>query len=113
MTQAIPHILTNRKVLIGKEPVNGRLMIGIPVKGKLQTVAVGASNSVPGSVSRYNGEQGTAHLSLEIIKDGSLSVTNLKEQNIKEIKEIINNQGLEDLSGIKIDQILNILKSKK
>ena len=38
---------------------------------------------------------------------------NLKEQNIKEIKEIINNQGLEDLSGIKIDQILNILKSKK
>ena len=82
MTQAIPHILTNRKVLIGKEPVNGRLMIGIPVKGKLQTVAVGASNSVPGSVSRYNGEQGTAHLSLEIIKDGSLSVTNLKEQNV-------------------------------
>lgn len=82
MTQAIPHILTNRKVLIGKEPVNGRLMIGIPVKGKLQTVAVGASNSVPGSVSRYNGEQGTAHLSLEINKDGSLSVTNLKEQNV-------------------------------
>ena len=40
-------------------------------------------------------------------------LTNLKEQNIKEIKEIINNQGLEDLSGIKIDQILNILKSKK
>ena len=40
-------------------------------------------------------------------------LANLKEQNIKEIKEIINNQGLEDLSGIKIDQILNILKSKK
>ena len=40
-------------------------------------------------------------------------LTNLKEQNIKEIKEIINNQGLENLSGIKIDQILNILKSKK
>ena len=40
-------------------------------------------------------------------------LTTLKEQNIKEIKEIINNQGLEDLSGIKIDQILNILKSKK
>ena len=40
-------------------------------------------------------------------------LTNLKEQNIKEIKEIINNQGLEDLSGVKIDQILNILKSKK
>ena len=38
---------------------------------------------------------------------------NLKEQNIKEIKEIINNQGLENLSGINIDQILNILKSKK
>ena len=40
-------------------------------------------------------------------------LTSLKEQNIKEIKEIINNQGLEDLSGVKIDQILNILKSKK
>ena len=40
-------------------------------------------------------------------------LTNLKEQNIKEIKEIINSQRLEDLSGIKIDQILNILKSKK
>ena len=40
-------------------------------------------------------------------------LTNLKEQNIKEIKEIINNQGLENLSGINIDQILNILKSKK
>ena len=38
---------------------------------------------------------------------------NLKEQNIKEIKEIINSQRLEDLSGIEIDQILNILKSKK
>ena len=40
-------------------------------------------------------------------------LTNLKEQNIKEIKEIINSQGLEDLSGIEIDQILSILKSKK
>lgn len=40
-------------------------------------------------------------------------LTSLKEQNIKEIKEIINNQGLEDLSVVKIDQILNILKSKK
>ena len=40
-------------------------------------------------------------------------LTNLKEQNIKEIKEIINNQGLENLSGINIDKILNILKSKK
>lgn len=82
MTQAIPKILTNRKILIGKEPINGRLMIGFPVKGKIQTVAVGASNSVPGSVSRYNGEQCVAHISLEINKDGELSVTNLKEQNV-------------------------------
>lgn len=82
MTQAIPKILTNRKILIGKEPVNGRLMIGFPVKGKIQTIAVGESNSVPGSVSRYNGEQGSAHISLEISNDGELSVTNLKEQNV-------------------------------
>lgn len=46
MIQDIPQILTNRKILIGKEPVNGRLMIGFPVKGKIQTVAVGASNRV-------------------------------------------------------------------
>lgn len=82
MTQDIPQILNNRKILIGKEPVNGRLMIGFPVKGKVQTVAVGTANSVPGSVSRYNGEQGTAHLSLEINKDGGLLVTNLKDQNV-------------------------------
>lgn len=35
MIQDIPQILTNRKILIGKEPVNGRLMIGFPVKGKI------------------------------------------------------------------------------
>ena len=52
-------------------------------------------------------------LNIMRIKTIREELTNLKEQNIKEIKEIINNQGLEGLSGIKIDQILNILKSKK
>ena len=52
-------------------------------------------------------------LNIMRIKTIREELTSLKEQNIKEIKEIINNQGLENLSGINIDQILNILKSKK
>ena len=52
-------------------------------------------------------------LNIMRIKTIREELTSLKEQNIKEIKEIINNQGLEDLSVVKIDQILNILKSKK
>ncbi len=82
MTQVIPQILIKRKILIGKEPGNGRLMIGFTAKGKMQTVAIGAPNSVPGSVSRYNGDQGSAHLSVDINNDGGLLVTNLKEQNV-------------------------------
>lgn len=82
MTDKIPSIIKNIRLLIGKEPVNGRLMIGIPINGKTQTIAIGNSNSVPDSVSRYNANQDSAHLSLEIDEEGCLSITNLKEQNV-------------------------------
>lgn len=120
MTQALSKILANRKILIGKEPINGRLMIGFQVKGKIQTVAIGASNSVPGSVSRYNGEQWSAHISLEVNKDGRLLVTNLKEQNVTYVngveimtKQIAPNTTVElgkDRYPINISDILKVVE---
>lgn len=73
--------LVGKTLLLGKEPSNGRLMVGIPIKGKLQPIAIGNPNSVPASVSRYNGEQKIAHVSLEIDNDGEVILSNLKDQN--------------------------------
>ncbi|MGM9722562.1 MAG: BRcat domain-containing protein [Prevotella sp.] len=120
MTNYISDILKTKRLLIGKEPINGRLMIGFPIKGKLQTIAVGTSNSVPGSVSRYNGEQGSAHLSLDIDKDGNILVTNLKEQNVTYVdgveiitKQISPNSNVElgkDKFRINIPDILKVVE---
>lgn len=67
-----------KTILIGKEPGQGRLYVAVGDK----VVAVGQPNSVPGSVSRCNPQQGVAHARIDIDSEGGLTVTNLKPANV-------------------------------
>lgn len=110
-------LLKGKKLLIGKEPVNGRLMICIPINGRIQGIAVGNPNSVPSSVSRYNEQNQSAHVALTMLDDDRIMVENLKPQNVTYINgsEIVRkNISLNDTITIGKDQypldITEILK---
>ncbi len=71
--------LKGKTILIGKEPGQGRLLVAI-VGGK--TAAIGAPNSVPGSVSRCKVAEGVAHAKIAIDQSGNMVLTNMKSQNV-------------------------------
>ena len=74
--------LRNKTILVGKEPVNGRLFVSVKINGQPKTAAIGEMNSVPNSVSRCKPTEGTAHCKIEVDGTGNLIVTNLKPQNV-------------------------------
>ncbi len=75
-------ILKNKTLLIGKEPIQGRLLISINLNGKDVTATIGSTDSVPGSVSRCIPAENKAHCTIDINGKGTMILTNLKPQNI-------------------------------
>lgn len=71
--------LKGKTILIGKEPVNGRLLVAI-VGGR--TAAIGSPNSVPGSVSRCKVAEGVAHAKITVDQKGNMTMANMKPQNV-------------------------------
>ena len=69
--------LKGKTILIGKEPGQGRLLVS--VSGK---TAVGASNSVPNSVSRCKVAEGVAHAKITVDQSGNMVLTNMKTENV-------------------------------
>lgn len=74
--------LYGKTILIGREQEHGRLGLCVVAGGKPIMCAIGAQNSVPNSVSRCQPNEGKAHCSIDIDKDGRIRVANLKAQNI-------------------------------
>lgn len=72
--------LKGKRILIGKEPGQGRLLVAVEGSGK--SAAVGAAGSVPSCVSRCRPAEGVAHVRLDIDGEGGMTLTNLKPQNV-------------------------------
>lgn len=72
--------LKGKKILIGKEPGQGRLLVAVSDCGK--SAAIGTAGSVPGSVSRCKPAEGVAHAEVAIDANGRMVVKNLKSMNI-------------------------------
>lgn len=72
--------LKNKTILIGKEPGQGRLMIAI--QGTNYATPIGYPGSVPASVSRCKPAEGVAHAKIAIDNNGSMTLTNMKAQNV-------------------------------
>ena len=71
------------KILIGKEPSEGRLEIAVQQRaGKFVRGFLGTPGSVPNTVSRCKAEEGIAHASISIDGSGKMTITNMKPQNI-------------------------------
>ena len=68
--------LKGKTILIGKEPGQGRLAIVVDGKAGV----LGTVGCVPNCVSRC--KDGLAHCKITVAQDGSMTITNLKEQNV-------------------------------
>ncbi len=71
--------LSDKTILIGKEPGQGRLLVAVEGVG---ATALGEAGSVPGSVSRCKPEEGIAHAKIVIDRQGEMTICNLKAQNV-------------------------------
>ena len=70
--------LAGKDILVGREPDRRRLMILVDNK----FTVLGAEGSVPNSVSKCVAVQQVAHCKISVGKDLSLTLLNLKEQNV-------------------------------
>lgn len=73
--------LYNKKILVGREEGNGRLVVAMNVNGQVRTAFLGQMHSVPNYVSRYRPDRDSAHCSLDINPAGNILLTNLNETN--------------------------------
>lgn len=74
--------LKGRTILVGKEPTNGRLLVSLKFHGQAKSAAIGLPGSVPSTVSRCFAQEGVAHMRLDISPNGTITITNLKPQNV-------------------------------
>lgn len=90
--------LKGRTLLIGREPVNNRLLVSINIGNQIKPIAIGLPNSVPITVSKCMAAQGIAHCKIDISPDGLMTLTNLKPQNVTYVNgsEIVKKVILED-----------------
>lgn len=72
--------IKNKRIYVGRESSTGQLLIA--VEGCPKPVALGAPHSVPGSVSRCQYQNGMAHAEVLIDSQGSITVKNMKSQNV-------------------------------
>lgn len=74
--------IKGKSILVGKDPQKGNLQIAIEHNGKKVTAGIGQEGCVPNCVSRCYPAQGVAHCQIDVKKDGSLVLRNLKPQNV-------------------------------
>lgn len=67
---------------IGRDPATGRLEVLVSADGKTKGVLVGEAGGVPPSVSRCVAGKGSAHLSIQVGGDGTLTAENLNPHNV-------------------------------
>lgn len=111
--------LKGKTILIGKEAGQGRLLAAIAETGK--AVALGTVGSVPNSVSRCRPIEGIAHCKIVVGMDGSMTITNLKPQNVTYVngvevvsKHISTNSQIAlgmDMYHINMNAVMNALES--
>lgn len=75
-------------ILIGREPGNSRLMVAMSIGGGMKTAVIGATGSVPKSVSRYKAEANTAHCKIDVNSDDTVIITSMNPENKMFIKGI-------------------------
>lgn len=82
---------TDKIILIGKEPGQGRLLISTSVNGQIRNVTYGEAGSVPSCVSRCKPAEGIAHCRIVLSENGEMVLTNLKPENVTYVngREII------------------------
>lgn len=81
-------LLKGKNILIGKEPIDGRLLI--VVDGYKSKAALGSQDSVPASVSRCRQAEGVAHAKISIDGKGGITVTNMNPKNVT----FVNDRGI-------------------
>jgi DNA-directed RNA polymerase subunit RPC12/RpoP len=75
--------LAGKTILIGKDPQQSRLCIVVKGDaGKALATMLGEPGSVPACVSRCIPQQGAAHASITVDADGTMTLRNLKPQNV-------------------------------
>lgn len=107
--------LKGRTILVGKDPVNGRLLVAVAGIGV--PAAIGNAGSVPNSVSRCRPLENVAHAKIAIDQNGEMTLTNMKPQNVTYVngieiasKRISNTQSVElgkDRFAVSIPMILD------
>ncbi len=75
-------LLKGATLRIGRDPATGRLEVLVSADGKTKGVLVGEAGGVPPSVSRCVAGKGSAHLSIQVGGDGTLTAENLNPHNV-------------------------------
>ncbi len=74
--------LKGRTILVGKEPGGSRLFVSVRINGQPKTAPLNQFGGVPNSVSRCKASENVAHFKLDIAQNGTISITNMKPQNV-------------------------------
>ena len=74
--------LKGKTIYVGRESGTDRLLVYLPINGKIKAFQIGNPGSVPKSVSRAIPNQNKAHLSIKIDGNGNIIVSNLKPENV-------------------------------
>lgn len=74
--------LYGKTILIGREPVNNRLLVALTVNCKHYFAPIGQQGSVSGGVSRCIPGEGKAHCRLTVDLKGGMTLENAKPENV-------------------------------
>ena len=74
--------LFGKTILIGREPVNGRLLVSMKHNGKNYFAPIGQPGSVSGGLSRCIPGEDKAHCRLQIDMKGNMTLENAKAENV-------------------------------
>lgn len=109
--------LKNKTILIGKEPVNGRLLISMKVNGQIKKAIVG-NDSISNSVSRCKPEEDIAHCKIDVDSQCKMRLINMKDANVTYVNDIsINSKPIDlnskvtlgkDKFSLNISSVLNV-----
>ena len=74
--------LFGKTILIGREPINNRLLVSLNHNGKNYLAQIGQQGCVPDCVSRCIPNENKAHCRLNIDPTGTMTIENVKAENI-------------------------------